>query len=76
MAGDPPGRFSYVANRGYRQLWMYSMAASTGLLTLLGTVGTGNTPTAVTVHPTRRFAYVTNSGDDTLSEYVLAADGG
>src|SRR5262245_53030025 len=45
VAGDPSGRFSYVANRGYRQLWMYSMAASTGLLTLLGTVGTGNTPT-------------------------------
>jgi 6-phosphogluconolactonase (cycloisomerase 2 family) len=56
-------------------LWMYSMAASTGLLRLLGIVGTGNTPTAVSVHSTGRFTYVTNSDDDTRSEYALAADG-
>jgi 6-phosphogluconolactonase len=75
VAVDPSGHLAYVVNRDYRQLWMYSMAASTGLLTLLGIVGTGNTPTAVSVHSTGRFTYVTNSDDDTRSEYALAADG-
>jgi 6-phosphogluconolactonase len=53
---------------------MYSISAN-GMLTPIRVVGTGNSAVSLAVDPTGRFAYMANSGDDTLSAYKLAADG-
>jgi DNA-binding beta-propeller fold protein YncE len=37
---DPTGRFAYVANAGSNNVSMYSIDGATGVLTLIGTIGT------------------------------------
>jgi len=38
-------------------------------------MATGVAPHSVTVDPTGKFAYVANSGDNTVSQYGVGADG-
>jgi DNA-binding beta-propeller fold protein YncE len=44
---DPTGRFAYVANSGSNDVWLYTIEASTGKLTLQGPVASGSGPVAV-----------------------------
>jgi 6-phosphogluconolactonase len=69
IAVDPSGKFAYVANcgdfeRNQGDIAMYTVDASTGTLTLIGTVGAGSCPLSVVVHPSGKFAYAANTGSD------------
>jgi len=40
IAVHPPGKLVYVTNAGFNSVWMYSIDATTGALTLMGKIGT------------------------------------
>jgi DNA-binding beta-propeller fold protein YncE len=89
MAGTNPisvtvsGSHVYVANHNYNtsnivgSVSEYSIGASgvLGVLTGIGTVGTGVEPSSVTVDPSGQYAYVANLGDGTVSQYSINSDG-
>ena len=50
---------------------MYTIDAMTGGLTPLGTIATGLSPTSIAIHPSGKFAYVTNSGSNSVSMYSI-----
>ncbi len=61
VAVDPSGKFAYVANEGGftpTSVSMYTINATTGALTSIGTIAAGGRATSVTVDPTGKFAYV------------------
>lgn len=77
---DPTGQFVYVANFGSNDVSAYAIEPIFGALTPVdadtGTptidnfpAGTG--PFAVAVHPSGRFAYVANSGSNSVSAYTI-----
>jgi YVTN family beta-propeller protein len=85
VAADPSGKFGkfvYVANDLSDNISMYSIDATTGVLTFIGEVGAGWYPSSVAVHPSGKFAYVANYGDGlagipgSVSMYRINADGG
>ena len=66
IAVVPSGKFVYVANEGGftpTSLSMYTVDATTGTLTLIGTVATNDRATSVAVDPSGKFVYATNSSD-------------
>ncbi len=64
--------FAYVANGGGDTVSAYTINATTGVLTHVGTdVATGQGPAAVAVDPSGRFAYVANQTDGTVSTYTI-----
>ena len=86
VAVDPSGRFAYVANGGdglagfFGSVSMYTIDATTGALTSIGTIGAGLFPGAVAVDPSGRFAYVANGdlfrGTGSVSTYAIDATTG
>jgi 6-phosphogluconolactonase (cycloisomerase 2 family) len=38
-------------------------------------VATGHNPASITIDPSHKYAYVTNTADDTISQYVIQSDG-
>jgi YVTN family beta-propeller protein len=50
---------------------MYTIDATTGGLTPLGTIATELSPTSIAIHPSGKFAYVTNSGSNSVSMYSI-----
>ncbi len=78
IAVDPTGKFAYVANFSFAEVFvgdvsMFSIDANTGLLTPIGPrVPAEHGPAAVIVHPSGKFAYVANSGDQGGGEDVGA----
>jgi len=52
-------------------LSMYTIDATTGGLTLIGTIAAELSPTSLAIHPSGKFAYVTNSGSNTVSMYSI-----
>jgi 6-phosphogluconolactonase (cycloisomerase 2 family) len=88
VAVDPSGRFAYVANGGNGASYngdfgnfggdvtMYTINATTGALTPIGTIAAGYDPDFVAVHPSGKFAYVVVGGGDFCSSvYEYALDG-
>src|SRR5580700_3451229 len=82
IAVDPTGRFAYVMNGGCdggvgSYVSMYTINPTTGALASIGppasTYGYGVYAESVTVDPSGKFAYVTNSGD--VWDYDDEADG-
>jgi 6-phosphogluconolactonase len=80
VAVDPTGRFLYVANTGNGtvagSVTACSINASTGALTLIGTIataGTGLTSStiAVQVDPSGQFVYTANGDDATVSAFKI-----
>ncbi len=72
---DPSGKFAYVATESFSpgsagNISMYTINATTGILTSIGTIAAGINPVSVVVDPTGKFAYVTNSGSD-ISMYTI-----
>src|SRR5216684_2794795 len=66
VAVDPSGRFAYVASAdndfGFSSLVsMFTINATTGALTSIGTIDAGILPASVAVDPSGRFAYVANA---------------
>jgi 6-phosphogluconolactonase (cycloisomerase 2 family) len=76
VAVDPSGRFAYVAE-GYdstftdSEVSMYTINPTTGTLTSAGTVAAGLGAISIAVHPSGKFAYVTNSGSNDVAAYSL-----
>jgi YVTN family beta-propeller protein len=50
---------------------MYTVDATTGGLTPSGSIATGLSPTSIAIHPSGKFAYVTNSGSNSVSMYSI-----
>ena len=73
-AVDPTAKFVYIVNYADNNASVYSIG-STGSLTALSTVATGNGPTSVGVDPTGRYLYVVNSLDNTVSAYTVGLTG-
>jgi YVTN family beta-propeller protein len=77
---DPSGKFAYVAtgnNPGSAgSVIMYTINATTGALTTIGTIATGTGPASVAVDPASKFAYVTNSNSNDVSMYTINATTG
>ena len=82
VAVDPMGKFAYVTNSSNsspgesNSVSMYSMNATTGALTSIGTIAAGTDPASVAVDPTGKFAYVTNSSSNDVSMYAINATTG
>jgi 6-phosphogluconolactonase len=77
---DPSGKFAYVANGNtpgsVGSVLMYTINATTGALTSIGTIATGTDPASVAVDPADKFAYVTNSNSNDVSMYTINATTG
>jgi len=76
---DPTGKFAYAADgsNGFpaesNNVTMYTVNATTGALTSVGTVAAGTDPVSVAVHPTGTFAYASNHGSNDVSMYSINA---
>ncbi|HUE56076.1 MAG TPA: beta-propeller fold lactonase family protein [Candidatus Udaeobacter sp.] len=74
VAADPSGKFGkfvYVANANSENVSMYSINATTGVLTSIGEVGAGEYPASVVVDPSGKFAYVVNANSNNVSMYTI-----
>jgi 6-phosphogluconolactonase (cycloisomerase 2 family) len=79
---DPGGDHAYVLDNpptgGAGNILQYAIS-STGAWTALSpaTVGAGTAPGSIALHPSGRFAYVTNNATaaSTVSQFAIAADG-
>jgi len=77
IAIHPSGKFAYVTNSGSNDVSMYTINSSTGVnsrtgaLTFLGTMSAGSGPSAIAIHPSGEFAYVTNSGSNDVWTYSI-----
>jgi len=81
---DPSGRFVYVANTGSAAppavagtISQYSIVPGVGTLMPIGTgsVAAGLGVSSVTVDPTGAYAYATNRGESSLSQYAIGVTG-
>ena len=60
---DPSGKFAYVASGGGGfsfNVEMYTINATTGALTSMGTIAAGTDPVSIAVDPSGKFVYVVN----------------
>jgi 6-phosphogluconolactonase (cycloisomerase 2 family) len=72
VAAEPSGRFVYVStgvNPG--TLLAFSIDQTTGALTAIGSVPTGNGPFGMAIDPTGRFVYVANRNSHNVSAYAI-----
>src|SRR5216684_3604741 len=79
VAPDPSGKFgkfAYVANINSKNVSMYTINATTGALTSIGTIDAELSPSAVAVDPSGKFAYVANADSNTVSMYTINATTG
>lgn len=80
IATNSAGTFAYVVNADTANTTGTAMAfainSTTGLLTQVGsTVTAGSVPQYITLTPDGKFAYVANSGDNTLGVYSIDGTG-
>jgi 6-phosphogluconolactonase len=74
VAVDPTGKYLYAIDNKNRLIYAYSINASTGALTRIGsTIATGTSPEGVTVDRSGKFVYVSNGGSHTISMYQINA---
>ena len=79
---DISGKFAYVASGGGGfpyNVEMYTINATTGALTSIGTIAAGTAPVSVAVDPSGKFAYVVNENGGsagTVSMYAINATTG
>ncbi len=74
VAADPSGKFGkfvYVANANSNDVSMYTLNATTGELTSIGTIVAGTSPSSVAVDPSGKFAYVANANSNDVSMYTI-----
>jgi YVTN family beta-propeller protein len=73
---DPSGRFAYAPGGGGGvpfNVEMYTINATTGALTDIGSIAAGTDPASIAVDPSGKFAYLTNSGSNDVSMYRIDA---
>jgi len=80
---DPSGKFAYVADGSSNSdgspgvnVSMYTINATTGDLTSMGTIAAGFGPTSIAIDPSGKFEYVANSGSNDVSMYTINATTG
>jgi 6-phosphogluconolactonase (cycloisomerase 2 family) len=80
VAVDPSGKFAYVADGGDNSdgskgvnVSMYTIDAATGVLTSIGKIAAGMSPSSVGVHPSGKFVYVVNHDSNDISMYTMDA---
>jgi 6-phosphogluconolactonase (cycloisomerase 2 family) len=74
---DPSGRFAYVANGNTNNVAAYTIDASTGALTEIGSpVAAETNPFSVAVDPSGRFLYVANNGSYNISGFAINSSTG
>ena len=78
---DPSGKFAYLTTGSETfgsagSVLMYTINATTGALTPMGTIATGTDPVSVALDPAGKFAYVTNSNSNDVSMYTINATTG
>lgn len=71
MVIDPSGRFAYAISEN-GGVSAFGISASTGLLTTIGSVGTGGATFAIVVHPNGQYVYVTNGSSSSNNVLVFA----
>jgi 6-phosphogluconolactonase len=84
MVVDPSGKFAYVVTGGAGipfNLAMYTIDATTGALTSIGTIAAGGVPLSVAVDPAGKFVYVatanaTPGSAGSVSMYAINATTG
>ncbi len=83
IAITPDGMHAYLVNELDSTLVAYSLAPATGLLTSLQTVSTRaggatgtNTGAEIAVHPTGKFVYSSNRGDNNIAAFAINASTG
>jgi YVTN family beta-propeller protein len=84
MVADPSGKFAYVVTGGAGvpfSVAMYTIEATTGALTSIGTIAAGPVPISVAVDPAGNFVYVatenaTPGSAGSLSMYAINATTG
>jgi YVTN family beta-propeller protein len=85
VAVDPSGRFAYVTNSGFfagegADVSMYTISATTGALTAIGSINAGIVPVSVAVDSSGRFAYVASldpfSGPGIVAMFTINATTG
>ncbi len=68
--------FLYILDAGNNEVLMFSIDTLGGLSAIgAGSVSTGNGPVTFEIEPSGTYAYVTNTGDQTLSSYKINNDG-
>jgi YVTN family beta-propeller protein len=69
VAVNPSSKFAYVAKGGCcsTSVSMYTINATTGVLTSIGAIAAGGIPASVAVDPSGKFAYVATTGDSFAS---------
>ena len=78
---DPTGKFAYVANSFNggitgNSVIAYSINPTSGVLTTIGIISSaGTSPLSVTVHPSGKFAYVTNYISGGVTGYSIGSTG-
>jgi 6-phosphogluconolactonase len=72
---DAAGKFLYVTLAGMESVAAFSLNATTGALTAVGSpAAAGNTPEAIAVNP-GGFVYAINAADNNISAYKINTDG-
>jgi DNA-binding beta-propeller fold protein YncE len=71
---DPNGQFVYAANNGDSTVSEYQIGAG-GVLTPIGTIGTGSGAWFITIDASGRYVYVANFSSSTVSEYTVGVGG-
>jgi YVTN family beta-propeller protein len=74
VAVDTSGKFAYAASGntpGSGSVSMYTINATTGALTSIGVISTGENPVSVAVDPAGKFVYVTNNGSNDVSMLTI-----
>ncbi len=71
----PDGKFLYAAERTSSSLGAFSVDASTGKLTYLGSTATEKQPRGFRIDPAGRFMVVSGEKSETLSTYAIEAGG-
>ncbi|HYL13302.1 MAG TPA: beta-propeller fold lactonase family protein [Terriglobales bacterium] len=68
---------AYVTVPGNNHVVGFNIDNKSGALSIMSgsPFATGNSPSAVTVHPSKKFAYVTNAADATVSLYTIGTSG-
>jgi len=75
VVADPAGKFLYVADRGaFNLLFAYTIDATTGFLTPIGSPVVANGPAALAMHPTGKFLFVAN-GPGSVATYSIDSTG-
>ena len=75
---DPSGKFAYVTDGGQdsdgskgTNVSMYSIEATTGVLTSIGKITAGLSPSSIAIHPSGKFVYVVNNDSNDITTYTL-----